>query len=146
MSLTTTRPGVVVFDYAAWSAAYPTLAVNVTEAQATEYFNMATMFLNNSPYSPVRDVARRASLLNLLVSHIATLNLPASQGGNGGAVGRTAAATRGSVSVTLDYAAAPGSDAWFNQTQWGAMFWTATIFLRQFRFIPGRPQRPRICP
>ncbi len=139
--------GVVVFDYAAWAAIYPTLAANVTQPQAQDYFDQATDILNNGPCSLVRDLTKRARLLNLLVSHIAMLYLPSAQGGNGGAVGRTASATRGSVSVTLDMGSTISERAaWFNQTQYGAQFWESTMFLRQARYIPGGPQRPMIWP
>lgn len=92
---TTAGPGVVAFDYAAWSARFATLAANVGAAQAQACFEEATLYLPNTPTSPVRDVGRRALLLGLLVAHIATLALPEEQGGAGGLVGRVASASRG---------------------------------------------------
>jgi len=143
----TTQPGVVTFDYATWSALYPLLAASTNITQATEYFAQAGDFLNNSPRSPVQDLTRRARLLNLLTAHIAQLNLPADAGGNGaGSVGRVASASEGSTSVSLDMGAQSGSAAWFMQTQYGAMFWQATAYLRQMRFVPGRSPRPGIWP
>ncbi|MFT8419751.1 MAG: DUF4054 domain-containing protein [Acetobacter sp.] len=139
-------PGVVVFDYAAWSANFGALAANVGAAQAQACFEQATLYLPNTPTSPVRDVGRRTLLLGLLVAHIATLGLPPEQGGNGGLVGRVASASRGSVSVTTDYAPASERAAWFAQTQYGAAFWAATRGLRQARYLPGGPQIPRIWP
>lgn len=146
MSETTTQPGVYAFDYVAWSLRYPELAGNVSQGQASVYFDQATDILNNTPRSLVRDVAKRGRLLGLLVAHIATLFLPSSQGGNGGVVGRTSDATRGSVSISLDMGDQEARAAWFNQTQYGALFWTATTFLRQARYVPGFPQRPWIFP
>ncbi|MCP1212308.1 DUF4054 domain-containing protein [Acetobacter okinawensis] len=102
--------------------------------------------LPNTPTSPVRDVGRRTLLLELLVAHIATLFLPQEQGGQGGLVGRVASASRGSVSVTTDYAHPSERAAWFAQTPYGAAFWAATRGLRQARYIPGGPQTPRIWP
>jgi hypothetical protein len=140
--------GVYVFDYNAWASAYPQLApALVSQTQATNYFAQAELYLDNSPFSIVRDVTRRGMLFGLLIAHIATLFLPSAQGGNGGAVGRTASASRGSVSVLLDMGSTTSERAaWFMQTQYGAQFWTATMSLRQARYIPGRPQRPRIWP
>lgn len=138
--------GIVVFDYAAWSVRYPALAANVNADQAQAYFDEAGLYLDNSPCSPVRDLTRRALLLGLLVAHLAALYLPSDQGGTGGLVGRVASATRGSVSVATDMGTQQERAAWFNQTQYGASFWTATRWLRQARYVPGAPQRPRIWP
>ncbi|MBS0990103.1 DUF4054 domain-containing protein, partial [Acetobacter okinawensis] len=66
--------------------------------------------------------------------------------GQGGLVGRVASASRGSVSVTTDYAHPSERVAWFAQTPYGAAFWAATRGLRQARYIPGGPQTPRIWP
>lgn len=143
---TTAGPGVVAFDYTAWSARFATLAANVGAAQAQACFEEATLYLPNTPTSPVRDVGRRALLLGLLVAHIATLALPEEQGGAGGLVGRVASASRGSVSVTTDFGRQPERATWFAQTQYGAAFWAATRGLRQARYVPGGPQIPRIWP
>lgn len=143
---TTTQPGVVTFDYAAWSARYPALSKSVDETLAQSYFDEATLYLNNTPRSIVRDLGRRTLLLGMLVAHLATLNLTDDQGGNGGLVGRVASATRGSVSISTDFGATSEQAAWFNQTQPGASFWVAARYLRQARFIPGTSTRPRIWP
>ncbi|MBO1326053.1 DUF4054 domain-containing protein [Acetobacter sp. TBRC 12305] len=139
-------PGVVVFDYGAWSALYPTLAANVDTAQAQGYFDLACLYLDNTPASTVRDLNGRAALLGLLVAHLASLALPQSQGGAGGLVGRVSEATRGSVSVKTEFATLSERAAWFGQTQYGASFWAATRGLRQARYVPGLPQRPAIWP
>lgn len=134
--------GVVSFDYSAWATCYPTLAANVTSDQATCYFNMAQIYLDNTDRSVVRDVNERTTLFYLLIAHIAYLNLPAEQGGNGaGTVGRAASGTRGSVSVSLDYPSSGSSSAvasWLNQTQYGAMFWAAMLPYRQARYVHTR--------
>lgn len=82
-----TTTGVVTFDYTAWSARYPALAQNVDATLAQSYFDEATLYLSNTPCSPVRDLTKRALLLGLLVAHLATLYLPQSQGGTGGWLG-----------------------------------------------------------
>lgn len=144
---TVAQPGVVAFDYAAWSLRFPELAGNISPALAQECFEDACLVLNNTAYSPVRDLSRRARLLALLTAHIAQLGLPTSAGGNGaGVVGRVASATRGSVSISTDAGPQTASSAWFMQTQYGAMFWQLTAFLRQMRLMPGASTRPRIWP
>ena len=147
MTDTTPQPGVVTFDYAAWAAAYPDLASSVPEATAQARFDMATLYLDNSAYSPVPDLNKRRALLWLLVCHLClTMNSP-SQGGRGaGAVGRVASATRGSVSTSFDVGATSNDASWFAQTQYGLSFWQATAYLRQMRIIPGRSPRSHIFP
>lgn len=147
MTDTTPQPGVVTFDYAAWSAAYPDLASSVPEGAAQARFDMATLYLDNSAYSPEPDVSKRARLFGLMVAHLSMLFNPVSQGGRGaGAVGRVASATRGSVSTSFDVGATSGDASWFAQTQYGWAFWQATAYLRQMRVIPGRSARARIWP
>lgn len=136
--------GVVTFDYSTWAKCYPTLAPLVNSTQAECYFQIAQLYLDNSQRSIVRDVAKRTLLFGLLVAHIAYLNIPESEGGNGaGVVGRASSATRGSVSISLDYptsSSASDTEAWLTQTQWGAMFWAAMLPYRQARYVT----RPRI--
>ncbi|QCE35645.1 DUF4054 domain-containing protein [Acetobacteraceae bacterium] len=145
-------PGVVVFDPTAWRAAFPAFS-NLTDEQAQFDFDCACDYLNNTPQSPVRDLAKRERLLWLLTAHIAQLSLNASAGQSGGGsnggsglVGRVSSASRGSVSVSTDATGIPGSGWWFAQTQYGATFWQATLPLRQMRFIPGRPHPAKIFP
>ncbi|GBQ90906.1 DUF4054 domain-containing protein [Gluconobacter albidus] len=143
----TSQPGVVTFDYSTWSALYPVLASSTNQTQASDYFDQAGDILSNTPRSPVQNLGRRARLLNLLTAHIAQLNLPADAAGNGaGVVGRVAAASEGSTSVSLDMGPTSQSSAWFMQTQYGATFWQMTAYLRQMRFVPGRSPRARIWP
>lgn len=126
--------GIVVFDPAAFKVAYPQF-VTVPDGQLTNYFNLATMYLSNTECSIVTDVAKRSTLLSLLVAHIGFLSGALNPGGVPGLVGRVSGATEGSVSVTTDFPANPNG-AWFNQTSWGAMFWQATLSLRSFRYRP----------
>lgn len=115
--------GTVVFSYTTWAARYPELASSVSSDLATSYFTEATLYLNNCPTSIVQNVAQRALLLNMLVAHIAALYL---LDANGNAVstlvGRIASAGQGSVNVSTDYGAQPGTAAWYNQTKYGASF------------------------
>lgn len=123
---------VVIFDPAAFKAAYP-LFVNVSDALLTEYFNIATLYLSNSDCSIVQDIPKRTTLLWLLTAHIAYLSGALNPGGTPGLVGRVSNATEGSVSVATEYPMSPNS-AWFLQTQWGAIYWQAILSLRSFHY------------
>lgn len=143
-------PNVVYFDYDAWLAAYPEFAA-VTEPRATRFFNEACVFCDNTPASPVpynstlNPTGPRDIYLAMLTAHIAQLNgglnasgqLPAGQGG--GLVGRIQSASEGSVSVSVgDMGSGDGPSAgWYNQTQYGAAYWTATAQYRTWRYYLG---------
>ncbi|MGA7539854.1 MAG: DUF4054 domain-containing protein [Steroidobacteraceae bacterium] len=127
-------PGIVTFDPAAFIAAYPSFAtVPASALQAN--FNSATLMLNNSWCSVVRDEPTRAQLLNLLTAHITALLNGAYGEGPSGAVGRVSSATEGSVSANIDYLTQSEAAAYFTQTQWGAMFWQATAIYRTARYV-----------
>lgn len=123
-----------VFNYAAWAARYPEFA-GVDEALANLYFAEASLYCDNSDASPVTDLTVRLLLLNMLTAHIAAL---AGAGGRSAdQVGRVSSATEGSVSVTLDAGALPGSAAWFQQTQYGMAFWQASRGYRSAVYVPA---------
>lgn len=124
----------VVFDPAAFKARYPEFAA-VADPLLSACFGEAGLYLSNADDSPVQNVTRRAVLLNMLTAHIAALGGALSSDGQPRPVGRVSSATEGSVSASMEYLA-PGSSAWFAQTQYGAAFWQATTSLRGFRYIP----------
>ena len=128
----------VVFDPAAFKARYPEFAA-LGDPLLQACFVEAGLYLSNTDNSPVQNVTRRAVLLNMLTAHIAALGGALSSDGQPRPVGRISSATEGSVSASMEYLA-PGSSAWFAQTQYGAAFWQATSSLRGFRYIP-RPTR-----
>lgn len=138
--------GVVDFDPQKWLEAFPEFAKTVTPAQAQRYFDTACLYLNNTPYSIVRDTNERSTLLNLLVAHLAQLGSTDSGSGGQGGVGRVSSVSRGSVSVTFDGANIPKDAGWFAQTQYGFTYWQATARYRQMRFTPGRSHPARIWP
>jgi hypothetical protein len=127
---------IVTFDAAAFKVAYPAF-VNVNDDLLQSCFDQAGLYLNNTDCSPVQDIATRTQLLWMLTAHIAYLRGALSPTGALVPVGRASNATEGSVSIGLEYAM-PGTAAWFNQTQWGAAFWQATLSLRSFRYM-ARP-------
>jgi hypothetical protein len=143
-------PHIVVFDYAAWLAAYPEF-VAVTEPRAQRFFNEACLFCDNTPCSPVpydstqTPTGPRDQYLAMLTAHIAALNgglnangqLPAGQGG--GLVGRIQSASEGSVSISVgDLGSGDGPNAaWYYQTPYGALYWTATAQYRTWQYFLG---------
>lgn len=128
----------VVFNPAAFKARYPEFAA-VGDPLLQTCFDEAGLYLSNSDNSPVQNVTRRAVLLNMLTAHVAALGGALSSDGQPRPVGRVSSATEGSVSASMEYLA-PGSSAWFAQTQYGAAFWQATTSLRGFRYI-AQPTR-----
>lgn len=130
---------IVAPDYTAWSKRYPEFVAAapngpaVPETLYEAYFAEAGMYLNNTDASPVGDVGRRLILLNMITAHIAALNMP----GSSPLVGRITDATEGSVSVTVNYEALPGSEQWFAQTKYGAAYWQATLTFRSARYRPA---------
>lgn len=138
--------GVVVFDYAAWQAAYPQFSTTVTTSgQAQSYFNLACLYLDNTACSPVRDATQRTTLLYLLTAHIAALQAGMNNNPASPLVGRIDQATEGTVTVHADMPA-PMSAAWFMQTAFGASYWQATASLRTARYVPGPAGRPAPAP
>lgn len=127
---------VAAFSYATWAARYPSLASSVDENLAGLYFGEASLYCANDDTAIVPCDAvtyqPRLMLLNMLVAHLAALNLPADRGGSG-LVGRVSSASQGSVSVSADMGPTPGTAAWFMQTQPGASYWQATAQYRTFR-------------
>ncbi|EUL97509.1 DUF4054 domain-containing protein [Klebsiella aerogenes] len=133
--------GVVVFDVEKFRQRYPEFS-SVSPELLTDYFNEATIYLDNTDQSRVQDVAQRAVLLNMLTAHIAKLN----SGSNGTAasdlVGRISSASEGSISVSADMGPVSGSEAWYLQTKYGAAYWTATAPYRTMQYVPGRSYSP----
>jgi len=128
-------PGVVTFDPNAFQQAFPMFA-SVSDAALTANFGFATLMLDNSCCSVVCDAPTRAQLLNLITAHITALL----NGVNGqppqGIVGRISQAQQGSVSVSTEMLAKTESAAYWQQTPWGAQYWTSTVKYRTGRYVP----------
>jgi hypothetical protein len=127
---------IATFDPVAFKVRYPEFAA-VSNAYLQACFDQAGLYLSNTDASPVQDIAIRTQLLWILTAHLAYLGGSLNPGGGALPVGRVSSATEGSVSASFDYGQfRPGSVAWFNQTQYGASFWAATVNLRGFHYIP----------
>ena len=129
-----------IFTYLLWSQIFPELALWTNAAQAQQYWTEATMLLDNSPCSPVKNIDQRTMLLNLLTAHICALRQPLGGQPSSPLVGRISQATEGSVTVQTEMNFAPGSAQYFNQTKYGAQFWQMTLPFRSARYAPG-PRR-----
>lgn len=135
----------VEFNYIDWIANFPQF-VGVDQATAQRYFKFAELYCRNDGGGPITDCNVKRELMNLLTAHIAQLLAPQRNGvaattGGGTSpapsiVGRIASASEGSVSVSVDFPTTPNA-AFFNQTEFGAMYWAATAAYRTMRYIPG---------
>ncbi len=126
---------IAVYVDADFKARYPEFA-SVNGSYLSACFDESGDYLSNTDSSIVQNVDKRTRLLWMLTAHIATL------GGKGSGVvlpvGRVSSAAKGSVSTSLDYIAPTvGSGPWFQQTQYGASFWAATVKYRSFRYLPN---------
>lgn len=112
---------VVVFDVDEFKTLYPQFA-NVDETILQNYFNAATLLLDNTDKSPVKDLAERKMLLYMLTCHIATLKKRGDT-----IVGTITAATEGKVNVSVTPLVTAN---WYTQTLCGSMYWQATAKYR----------------
>lgn len=135
--------GIVQFSATEFLAAYPEFTGINTAAPAAlaNNFGMAQILLNNSCGSRVRDANQRLILLYMIVAHL-TLLLQGSNDGAGnvqppvGIVGRIASAAEGAVNVASEFDAPPNANqAFFIQTKYGALYWTATARYRMFIYM-----------
>ena len=131
----------VAYTYAQWIAAYPVFTATVSDAAFTaSVYPLAQQYCVNDGSGPVSTSDIQTTLLGLMCSHVAQLLYGS---GNGAAqlVGRINSATEGSVSVQADMPPATNAtQAWLNQTQYGAAFWAATAQYRTMRYRAG-PRR-----
>ena len=138
----------VAFNYPAWVALFPEFAspgglTPVTEAQADNYFTMATSVHRNDGGGPVCDPAVQLMLLNYLTAHFAKLlAAPAGSTAAAGLVGRISDAAEGSVHVAVELPAnMPTSSAFFTQSTYGFVYWTASAPYRTMRYV-ANPRNP----
>jgi hypothetical protein len=129
----------VGFDYIAWLTAFPEFEA-VSEAQAYGYWQEATLFLVNDGTGPVADNTQQSALLNLLTAHLAAHYASGQALAGSPIVGPISSASEGSVSVSGTPIAAPGTQAWYMTTKYGADFWAATAVYRTFHYRAASPR------
>lgn len=130
--------GVVEFNVNKFRSLYPTL--KAADDQLNWYFVEATMLLNNTDKSCVKNLAEREVLLFLLVAHMAVLQQRIE--GDNEVVGRVSSASQGSVSVSLDNGQTTLSDKWYQQTPYGSKYWALTAKYRSFLYIATNVAMP----
>jgi hypothetical protein len=129
--------GIVAFDSVGFLARYPEFAT-ISVPTLTAYFAEAGLYLSNSGYGPVCDLTARGLLLNMITAHIAALYSGVNGATPSNLVGRIADATEGSVHVAADMGVpATGTQAWFQQTTYGASVWAALAPYRRGRYVPA---------
>lgn len=141
MTLPAPANQVVTFNFGDWIGLYPEFGT-VSPAQAQAYFNQATTVCDNTPTSPIQDPFTLTTLLYLATAHIAQLFAMLNGQAPRSLVGRISNAAEGSVSVATVYTT-PTTDlqAWWNQTSYGAMFWSSTTMFRTGFYVrPGYGQ------
>lgn len=133
---------VVVFDPVAFKLAFPEFA-DVPDARLTALFGLiGATILDNTDASIVIDITQRAAMLDLVLAHMLTLfgtTVAGSAGaGPSGVVGRLSSATEGTVSSSFEMnVPASAGSAWWNQTQYGALYWVLMAPFRSFRYVPA---------
>lgn len=128
--------GVVSFVPATFKTAFPEFTT-IADAVLTLNFGLAELQLSNSCRSRIQDAALREKLLNLLVAHITQLRNGVNGQAASGVVGRVSYAMEGSVMATVDMGSIVLGQAYYMQTQWGALYWASTAVYRTFRYIPA---------
>lgn len=136
---------IAVFNYLQWAALFPALGDSVDEATASGFFSIAGFLLDNSDCSPVPDVNARLTYLNYVTAHLAALSgYPVAAGqvpSPSGVIGRVSSATEGTVSVDSEWGGSVSkSEAFWLQSQYGAIFWQLTRWLRTARYVPAPPR------
>jgi hypothetical protein len=125
----------VTFNYTTWAARYPEFST-VQQMTAQEYFDEATVYVNNTPNSLLAgNIPLLTTVLNMLTAHIAALSALGPDGQLASTlVGRISNATEGAVSVATDFQVS-GLAAWFSQTRYGAAAWQALAQYRTARYV-----------
>lgn len=128
---------IVVFDPTAFRTEYPEFA-SVSDARATNMFTIAEQsILDNTDNSPVMDGNYRTQLFYMLVAHLLLIFDPSDTPTvNNAPPGRISSATEGTITSAFEYILPQGSAmaAWFVQTKYGALYWTATARFRSARY------------
>lgn len=134
--------GVIVnFDYSAWAAAFPMFCNLTSDQVQTAVLPLAETYCRNDGSGPVNNSGLQTALLNLMVAHIAQLMFGVNGEPASPLVGRVSSAAEGSINVTVDMPEGVPQAAWYNQTQFGAMYWQMMSPYRTMRYIPGPRRR-----
>ena len=134
----------VTFDYTTWSDIFAAQFSNLNQAQVEgTALPIAEQYCRNDGGGPVTTAAMQTNLLNLMVAHICQLLFGINGQPPSPLVGRIVSAGEGTVSVNVDFPMTP-SNAWFEQTQFGSMFYQLCAAYRTMRYVA--PQRRLFSP
>ncbi len=131
---------IVAFDYTSWAAMFPQFSALTEQQVEGLILPLAQQYHANDGSGPVLTASTQTNLLNLMVAHVAQLMFGPNGTGANGAVGRISNATEGSVSLQTEFPT-EATNAWFLQTQWGAMYWQACAPYRTMRYIPANRRK-----
>lgn len=154
--MTTASPP-VVFDYNAFIAAYPIFDA-VSPGQMGGYFAIASALVANNLVNLSRfggDVSIFTTVMYAATAHVAWLQSmrdvngkPSSSGSQSppAIVGRISSASEGSVSVSSEWQSGEvsPSEAFWIQTQYGALYWQLTAGIRTAHYIGNPAVVPRV--
>ena len=131
----------VPFVYIDWIALFPQFS-NLTQAQVTgPVLTVSQQYCRNDGGGPVCDPTNQTQLLYLMVAHVSQLLYGSTTQPLTRAVGRISNASEGTVSAAVDWPTTP-SNAWYLQTQYGAMYWQMILPYRTGIYGPKiTPQR-----
>lgn len=122
----------VIFDPQAFKAKYIRFAALPDAALETAFEN-ACLLVDNTERSRI-PFKPRHKLLELATAHVMLLEQRGAE-----TVGRVASAGQGSTNASFEgLAPASGSAAYWEQTQYGALFWRASRPYRRFFYVPHR--------
>lgn len=137
----------VVFSYADFIAAYPVFNA-VMSGQMTGYFAIASTLFGNNTVNLNRfggDLTVMTAIMYAATAHVAWLQASRDVNGNPstngsqpppGIVGRVSSASEGSVSVSSEWSKVDSSsEAFWIQTQYGALFWQMTAGVRTAHYL-----------
>lgn len=120
---------IVPFIYADFIAQFPEFATLPGSAAVTCNFGLAQSFVNNTDDAYVQDIPTRTRFLYLVTAHLTVL---LTRGSN--VVGLQTSATEGSISAAFS-GLEGGRASFWEQTQYGAMFWLASKNCRSMFYV-----------
>lgn len=130
----------ITFDYANFIAGFPEFQT-VPPGAVTFAFQTACLYFVNDGTNPAACSGNMAMLLNLATAHVLSIRGYPTAGGvtpTPGPVGRINSASEGSVSIGTEWGGeGPPSQAFWLQSEYGAMFWQATAQYRTMRYVPN---------
>ena len=128
----------VVFNVFKFTTRFPEFSAADQLTLQAMFDEAAALYLNNTDASLVTKTDTREHLFMLLVAHLAQLGIGSKTAPASPLAGRVTSVSEGSVSISGDAPALPGSAAWFGLTKYGVAYWQATAPWRAMQYRSGR--------